>query len=46
MVGSAEHYANEITQSQKDKFYRFHLYETPGGDKFLETQSRTVIASI
>ena len=35
---------NEISQTQKDKCYRFQLYEVPTVIKFIETGSRMVIA--
>ena len=35
---------NEISQSQKDKYCRFHLYELPRVLRFAETESRRVVA--
>lgn len=33
-----------ISQSQKDKHWRFHLYEAPRIVKFIKTASRVVVA--
>ena len=34
---------NEITQTQKEKFVWFHLYEVPKVVKFTETEDRTEV---
>ena len=31
---------SEISQSQQDKYCIMHLYEGPGADKYMETESR------
>lgn len=35
---------SEIKQSQKDKYWKLHLYEVPRVAKFIETESNTVVA--
>jgi hypothetical protein len=34
---------SEISQSPKDKYCRFHLYEVPRRGKLLKTESRMVV---
>ena len=35
---------SEISQSQKDKYVWFHLYEVPRLVKFIKTENKTVVA--
>ena len=34
----------EISQAEKDKYWKLHLYEVPRVAKFRETESNTVVA--